>query len=262
MNMGAMETAHITVNGIAITQAQIDEERSNHSAEEPSAVRQSAIRALVIRELLLQEAVKWGLCDLDGAVNKPEDAIERLLAVQVKVPVPDDASCERYFNDNKGNFSTAPQCEVSHIFFPAPLADENARVKARQKAEIALQKIKQNPGCFEETARLESACSSAANGGFLGKIVKGQTVPAFESALMAMSKGDISSKPVETEVGFHIIRVDERINGEDLPFVVLKKWISEYLRGQSRQKAINGYVRGLADQSEIIGFEFDDQEGD
>lgn len=255
--MIAREIAAITVNGIAIRSSQIEEEMLNHTAECPQAARQASIRALVVRELLLQEAVRWGLCDLNNAINKPEEAVERLLAVQIKIPDPDEASCERYYKDNSDNFSTASQCEASHIFFPAPLADAAARRKARQKAERVLLKIKQNPDCFDEIARLESACPSAAKGGALGQILKGQTVAAFEAALMGMSKGEISSEPVETEVGIHIIRVDERVDGEELPFLVLKKWIFEYLRGQGRQKAIDGYVRGLADKSEIIGFEFE-----
>jgi len=260
--MIATEVAFITVNGIAITQSQIDQELPNHSAETPEHAKLAAMRALVIRELLLQEAIKWGLCDRDGVVNKPEEAIERLLAVQIKVPVPDDADCERYFNENLDNFSTAPQFEASHIFYPAPLNDQAARDMARAKAEIALAKINETPQCFDDVARAESACSSATDGGYLGKVSKGQTVPAFESALMAMAKGEISDQPVETEIGFHIIRVDERVDGEDLPFVILKNWISQYLRGQSRQKAINGYVRGLADKAEIQGFDLDDLEGD
>jgi len=256
--MIATEVAFITVNGIAITQAQIDQELPNHSAETPEHAKMASMRVLVIRELLLQEAIKWGLCDRDGVVSKPEEAIEKLLAVQIKVPEPNDADCERYFNENRNNFSTAPQCEASHIFYPASLSDQVARGKAREKAEIALAKITDNPQCFGDIARLESACSSASGGGCLGAVSKGQTVPAFESALMAMEKGEISSQPVETEVGYHIIRLDERISGEGMPFVVLKNWILQYLRSQGRQKAVNGYVRGLADKAEIQGFDLVD----
>lgn len=259
--MVATEAAFIAVNGIAITQVQIDQELPNHSAETPEHAKLASMRVLVIRELLLQEAIKWGLCDRDGVANNPEEAVEKLLAVQIKVPVPDDADCERYFRENHDNFSTAPQCEASHIFYPALLSDQAARDMARAKAEIALAKINENPQCFEDVARVESACSSAADGGYLGVVSKGQTVPAFESALMAMAKGEISAQPVETEIGVHIIRLDERVDGEGLPFVVLKSWISQYLRSQSREKAINGYVRGLADKAEIQGFDLNDLEG-
>lgn len=256
MSMIAMEGAEITVNGIAITRRQIDLELPNHLTGEPDAVRRVAIRALVVRELLIQEAVKWGLCDRDGALNQPEKTIEKLLALQIKVPAPDEASCQRYFDEHRNHFSTAPQCEVSHIFYAARLEDAQKREQAKQRARAALEKINANPELFEAIAKAESDCSSASQGGSLGRITKGQTMPAFESAVMAMSKGAISSELVETEVGFHIIRVDEREEGEGLPFEVLKSWITQYLGEQSWQKAVGGYVDGLAERAEIIGFEF------
>jgi len=253
--MGAMETAHITVNGIEITQAQIDEERSNHSTEEPDAVRQAAIRALVIRELLMQEAVKQGLCDRDGAINQPDETVERLLASEITVAAPDEADCKAYFKKNRENFSTAPLYEASHIFFPAPLGDHAAREEIRGKAVAALARIKEAPDCFDDIARSESACSSAKKGGYLGQLTKGQTVPAFEAALMTMKEGDISMQPVETEVGFHIIRVDERIEGEDLPFDMVKSWITQTLTEQRWNKAVGHYVGDLAGRAQVDGFD-------
>ena len=255
--MIAKDAAFISVNGIAIAQVQIDQEMMNHSALTDVQARQTSIRALVVRELLLQEAIKWSLCDLDGAINKPDEAIDKLLARQIKVPSPDEASCERYFEENRDNFLTAPVFEASHIFFPAHPGDEEMRSKAKNKAMLAVQKIKDNPDCFADIARQQSACSSASNGGRLGHVAKGQTVPAFESALMVMSKGEISALPVETEVGFHIIRLDDREGGENMPFDMLKSWIFETLTAQRREKAISGYVRGLADQAQIGGFDFD-----
>jgi len=259
--MIAREEAFVSVNGVTITQAQINQELLSYSAKSQDGALRKAIRTLVVRELLIQEAVNWGLCDRDSVINHPQVVIDKLLAVQIKVPEPDDASCERYFNENKANFSTAPLCEASHIFFPAPQGDQKARDEARDKANSALAKVKDNPGCFNEVARLESICSSAVNGGSLGAVTKGQTVPAFESALMSMNEGDISEEPVETEVGFHIIRVDERVEAESLPFDVFKSWICQHLSEQRRNKAVSGYVKGLADKAEIRGFDFGGEQG-
>jgi peptidyl-prolyl cis-trans isomerase C len=254
--MFVAEEGLVTVNGIAITPAQIDQELHGYSGDDQEKARQTAVCTLVTRELLLQEAVSWGLCDRASVVSNPEQVIERLLAEKIEVPVPDEKSCKRYFNENRESFATAPECEVSHIFFSAALTDQAAREAARQQANAVLEKIKQDSDCFEEMARQESACASSVNGGYLGRISKGQTVPAFESALMAMSKGDISERPVETGGGFHIIRVDEREDGEDLPFEILKTWIRQNLINHSRQKAVDGYVKGLANKAEIVGFDF------
>jgi len=260
--MFVAEEGLVTVNGIAITPAQIDQEMQSYGGDDELKAHQEAVYALVSRELLLQEAVSWGLCDRASVVSNPEQVIERLLAEKIEVPVPDEKSCKRYFNENRESFATAPECEVSHIFFSAALTDQAAREAAREKAGAVLVKIKQDPVCFEEMARQESACASSKNGGYLGRISKGQTVPAFESALMAMSQGDLSDQPVETGGGFHIIRVDGREDGEDLPFEILKTWISQNLINHSRQKAVDGYVKGLANKAEVVGFDFASHESE
>lgn len=249
------EDARITVDGIAISQAQINEEVQYHPADKLMDAKHEAMQALVVRELLLQEAVRQGLCDRDGAITKADDVIEQLLSTEIKVPEPDDVSCSRYFENNQRRFATAPLFEVSHIFFPAPPSEKIARERAKGKAVDSLEKINANPYCFNEIARKESSCSSSVKGGHLGQISKGQTVPAFEAAVMTMEKGQISSVPVETEVGFHIIKIHERIDGKNLPFETVKDWIAHYLSQQSWNNAVSQYVQILAGKAKISGFD-------
>jgi len=205
----------VTVNGVAITPEQIGAEVQYHPSENLPDAKYRAMQALVIRELLLQKASS---------------------------------------KNNKGKFHTAPLFEASHIFYPALPQDCEARDSAFDRAKASLKKIKDNPDLFESIARAESACSSAQMGGFLGQISKGQTVPAFEKALMLMAEGDVSSEPVETEVGYHIIHVHKRANGKPLPAETAAKWVSDYLKRESWQRAFKQYIQILAGESEISGF--------
>jgi len=82
-------------------------------------------------------------------------------------------------------------------------------------------------------------------------------MPAFEAALMAMRAGGISREPVETEVGYHVIHLHQRADGQQLPFDAVATWIADYLYSQSWQRAFHQYVQLLAGRAEISGFRLD-----
>lgn len=244
----------ITVNGIKISPEQINAEVQYHPAETLPEAKYQAMQALVIRELLIQRAVFSCLCSRQSALEDPDAAIEKLLKREVHVPEPNREECERYYERNKDRFVTRPLFEASHILYPAPPEDGEARKHTRERASTALKKIHGDATLFESVAHAESACSSAKTGGFLGQITAGQTVPAFEAALLKMQEGEISKSPVETEVGYHIIRVHRRAEGKPLPRESVMGWIADYLRNESWQRAFRQYIQILAGQAEISGF--------
>jgi peptidyl-prolyl cis-trans isomerase C len=242
----------ITVNGVKITPEQISEEVQYHPAPTLPEARYNAMQALVIRELLLQQAAKMSLCK--DAPELPEDVIDRVLDRELSVPTPDIEACRRYYENNKSRFQTSPLFEVSHILYLAPPENKDLREKAKALAEKAIGRVRENPAEFENLARRESACSSAKTGGHLGQIGKGQTLPAFEAALMAMNSGDLSQDPVASEVGYHVIFLHRRVEGQQLPFEAVSDWIAGFLKQQSWRRAFSQYVQILAGQAEISGF--------
>ncbi len=81
-------------------------------------------------------------------------------------------------------------------------------VAKRTDAERLIAKI--NGGSnFEDLARKHSTCPSGKKGGDLGYFGRGQMVPAFETAAFELEKGNVS-QPVETQFGFHIIKVTDK----------------------------------------------------
>jgi peptidyl-prolyl cis-trans isomerase C len=242
----------ITVNGMQITPEQISAEVQYHPAPSLPEAKYQAMQALVIRELLIQQAVKRGLCDMESV--QPDEVIDRLLAQELSVPEPNREECERYYSNNRKRFSTAPLFEVSHILYLAPPEDKGAREQAKSKAQSAINRIQEKPDVFETIARAESACSSGRDGGRLGQIGKGQTVPAFEAVLLTMQEGDISGEPVATEVGYHVIRVHKRAEGKLIPFETVAGWIADSLKQESWRRAFSQYVQILVGSAEISGF--------
>ncbi|MCB1580492.1 MAG: peptidylprolyl isomerase [Alphaproteobacteria bacterium] len=244
----------ITVNGILISPDEINAEVQYHPADNLYGAKYEAMKALVIREILIQRAAELGLCTRDKAIKKPDEVIDSLLEKEISVPEADKKTCLHYYNSNKKRFFTSPLFEVSHILYLAPPDDEKAKKKALKQAQTALKRIKDDPALFEAIAREESACSSASDGGRLGQISKGQTMPAFETALFQMNENETSNQPVATEVGYHIIRVHKKAEGTQLPFDAVHDWIRNDLRQKSWNRAFNQYIQLLAGKSEISGF--------
>lgn len=244
----------ITVNGVTITPEQISAEVQYHPAPSLFDAKYNAMQALVIRELLIQETVSKGYATREQMGASPDEFMEKLLQKEINVPSPTDKECKRYYEMNKAKFCTSPLFEVSHILYLAPPGDEEARAAALKKANVALKQILKKSPLFTKIAKAESGCPSSKEGGRLGQISKGQTMPAFEAALMKMKAGDIARKPVETEVGYHIIRVHKRVEGHQLPYESVSEWIARTLTHRAWHRAFHQYIQILAGKSKISGF--------
>ena len=256
----------ISVNGVAIARDAIQREMQHHPAQKPIAAWQQAARALVIRELLLQRAAHLGLApeplsDADGRRETDEEAIMRAVVErEVCVPEPTEESCRRYYENNKARFRSPDIYEACHILFAALQSDREAYAQTRANAAAVLATLQENPGSFAALARAYSRCPSAAQGGNLGQITRGQTTAAFERALTALAPGELCGDPVATRYGFHIIRLDRKHTGRKLPYETAAERIASYLRERVRRRAGAQNVARLGSAAEIQGIDLADAE--
>lgn len=248
----------VSVDGTVIPREAIAREVQNHPADKPIHAWQAAARALVIRQLLLQESSRLGIVaeplrDEEGRYETAEEAAMRaLIEREVVTPEPDEASCLRYYQQNRQRFRTSDLFEAAHILIAAPVNDRAARAGARTAAESILSAVRSDPARFEQLARDRSDCStSAENGGRLGQITHGQTVDEFEAALGRMHEGEFAI--VETRFGFHIVRLDRRALGQAIPFELARDRIANYLAASVQRRALAQYVSLLAGRAEITG---------
>ena len=257
----AGKPAAVSVNGVAIARDAIVREMQHHAAAKPIAAWQQAARALVIRELLMQRARHLGvepepIRDADGRRETDDEAIMRALVErEVTVPEPDDATCRRFYETNRSRFRSPDIYEASHILFAALPADREAHAQARADAAGVLATLQENPDCFATLARAYSRCPSAAQGGNLGQITRGQTTPEFEQALLALPPGELCAEPVATRYGFHVIRLDRKHEGRTLPYELVADRIADYLRESVRRRADAQYVARLVSAARIEGIE-------
>jgi peptidyl-prolyl cis-trans isomerase C len=256
----------VKVNGVAIPRADIVREVQNHPAASPAAAWRAAARALVVRELLLQEMRKHDLAaeplsDNDGRQETTEEAqVRALIARDVLTPEPDQDSCRRYYEQNRRRFRSPDIYEACHILFAASRGDAEAYARARAQATQVLAELQKNPQAFADLARAHSACPSGALGGNLGQIVTRDTTPEFERALVALSPGMFSPIPVETRYGFHIIRLDRKHAGRELPYEAVAERIADYLRERVERRAVAQYIARLAAVARIEGVDLADTE--
>jgi peptidyl-prolyl cis-trans isomerase C len=251
----------VTVNGAPIAREAIAREAQHHPAATPIASWRQAAQALIVRELLLLEARRRGIAaqpasDAEGR-RETEDAalIRALVEAEVSVPEPDADSCRRYYEQNRRRFRSPDIFEAAHILFAGRREDAKAFRAARQAATAVLAELATAPARFAELAQRHSACPSAAQGGNLGQITRGQTVPEFEQALMVMAPGEICAAPVASRYGFHIIRLDRRIEGRALDFALVAGRIADYLAERSRRTASAQYIARLVSRASIGGIE-------
>jgi peptidyl-prolyl cis-trans isomerase C len=256
---GAARVA-VTVNGVAIAHDLISREAQNHPAAKPIDAWQAAARALAVRELLLQEARRLGLncepaADAEGRRETDEEALIRgLIEAEIATPTPDEASCRRYYDRNAARFTSADIFECAHILIAARRDRPEAFAAARERATAILAQVREVPGRFEALAAAHSDCPSRASGGNLGQITTGATTPEFERALLAMQAGEIGPV-VESRYGFHIIRLERKIEGRQLSFELVRERIADYLVDRARHTAIAQFVARLAARAQITGVE-------
>ena len=251
----------VRVNGVVVPRDVIAREVQHHPARTPAESLKAAARALVVRELLLQEARRLEveaepLADAAGRRETAEEAAVRALVDrEVQTPSADAATCRRYYEQNRQLFRSAGIYEAAHILFAASKADAQAYARARADAQTALAVLREHPQQFAELAQVYSACSSASQGGNLGQITKDQTTPEFEQALLELEPGSIGPEPVATRYGFHVIRLDRKHEGRELPFELVAERIAEYLEVSVQRRAMAQYIARLATAAKIEGID-------
>lgn len=251
----------VSVNGVEIPRAAISQETQNHPAGKPIEAWQAAARALVIRELLFQEARRRGFVpepfeDEEGRRETDDEAlIRKLIKSDISVPEADDATCRRYFEMHRDRFRSPDLYELRHILLLVTAGNAASLVETQDRALAIIADVQRDASMFDQYARELSVCPSGKVGGNLGQIGPGQTVPEFEEALSALPVGEVAGNPVESRYGLHIVWIDRRIEGRELPFDAVHGSIAAWLGEKVRRTAIRQYLSILAGRADITGID-------
>ncbi len=179
-----------------------------------------------------------------------------LAAVQKGIVVP-EAELKTYYEQNVARLAGLEERRASHILINADkAAPVSERDKARAKAQELLAALKQNPNQFAELARKNSQDSgSASKGGDLDFFGRGAMVKPFEEVAFALKKGEISDV-VETEFGFHIIRLTDIKVPEQKSFESQRAKLEAEVRTQLAQRkfaeAAEQFTNTVYEQSDSL----------
>ncbi len=179
--------------------------------------------------------------------------------LQDKVQITQD-DLQAYYNQHRDQYRVAEQVKVSHILIKTPLPGPDAKVdekgvaEAQHRAEDLLKQLKSGAN-FEDLARKNSEDpGSAKQGGSLGWIGKGRTVPEFEKAAFSLPKGQISDL-VKSSYGFHIIRVDDKQDAHMKTLDEVKAEIEPILKQQKAQQLAQKQAEDLLQAAKAQGLD-------
>jgi len=251
--------ADVSVNGVVIPAAVIAAEAQNHPAPpgKPGYAWRAAGRALAVRALLLQAARAQGLVPAPreiapGQIETEDEALVRQILDQSVEPAPVAPEALRTEYAARPDLFRAPALyEAAHILLPLSSPEGEAAVRA--EAETIIAELRKHPARFAEIARQRSACPSAANGGRLGQVTQGDTVPEFEAVLATMVEGTINPAPVQSRYGLHVIRLDARAEGAVLPFERIEEPLRRAMEKRAWSAAAQAYIEGLIARADIVG---------
>lgn len=179
----------------------------------------------------LQKQTRMGL-----EINK---LIETEVAAKIAVG---DAEVSAFYQENLQRFAEGESVHASHILISAPAQAEAAeKTKAKTKAQDLLKQLKGGAD-FAKLAKEQSQDpGTAPGGGDLGFFPKGQMDPAFETAAFTLKDGALSDV-VESQFGYHVIKVHERRPARTTPLAEVSGQIKEYLTNQQRDSKIQAFV--------------------
>jgi len=231
----AQEKSAALVNGISIPQARVDfrvKAAASQGQPDSPELRKAVREDMINLELLSQEAVKLGLDKNPEVIQQTELARQSVLAgayVQDYAkthPIGDD-QLKQEFDKLKANLGKN-EYNARHIL---------VETEAEAKAIIAQLGKKGN---FDKIAKEKSKdAGSAERGGSLGWTVPSNFVPPFAVALTTLKKGAYTKEPVQTQFGWHVIKLDDMRDLNVPPYDEVKPQILQRLQQQSVQGIID-----------------------
>lgn len=198
---------------------------------------------LVNQELLYLEARENGLDKEDEFKEQLEKVKENVLKQYAINKVlggttVSEEEMKEFYDEQKENFKSPETVGASHVL-----------IKEEDEANKVYDEI--NDGLsFEEAAKKYSTCPSKENGGNLGEFPKGKMVPEFEEAAFNMEIGEIS-KPVKSQFGYHIIKVNSKTEEGISSFEEVKNQIEKQLLGMKQQEMYLNKTNELKEKYEV-----------
>lgn len=206
---------------------QIKQQNDMSEEDLKQALKQQGIESMdQYKEMFMEQSLG------DAKINKLREEVAGDISVE-------ESALRDYYENNPGEFEQDEQLDVSHIL----LEDE-------ETAEEVLNELNAG-GDFAELAKEYSTGPSAEEGGNLGSINQDSQISSeFKDAAFDLEKGEVS-QPVETEHGYHLIKVNEKTEAGKASFEEAKGQIEEKLVQEEKQEDWNSFVEELREEADV-----------
>ncbi len=231
-----------TVGGKPITEQEIDAMLAR-MGQRGQAYNTPEGRAMILEQVIAQQLL---LVDANISMLEREPAFkeqmrrvrEELLIKYSMQKIMDgvrvnDDEVQKYYDENKDKLVSGKTFDADHIL-----------VASKEQAEEILASIKAGTVEFAAAAAEHSTCPSGKDGGHLGEFSDGQMVPEFQKACEEMEIGTVS-EPVQTQFGWHIIKLNARSEGAQMKFEDVKDRLTEALLGEKQEAAYRSKINQL-----------------
>ncbi len=246
----------VTVNGKNITkqdaQALVAAQAPQLNYETLPPQQQTMILdRLIEKELFTELAAKENI-DKKPEFKKNLEKIKNELLVnmwmkeQMDNVVVSDSEAKEFYEKNKDKFIGKATMHARHIL-----------VKDEKSAKEIIDTLKPLKGealknKFIELAKTKSTGPSGPKGGDLGTFTKEQMVPAFSKAAWALNKGEITTKPVKTQFGYHVIYLEDKSDAKPISYESVKENIIASLKQKQFASKITELAKELKSKATIV----------
>jgi parvulin-like peptidyl-prolyl isomerase len=233
-------------NGFTVTDAELKVEYDNliKSYASQAAFEQDLIDRKIDRPFLDEQMTSQILRD-------------KIFAKVTENIVISDADTQKYYEDNKETLFKVPdQVKVSHILiqFNVPAGEtvtDAIKAEAKKIIDDVASQLKNGADFAELAKKYSQDTASAPNGGDIGYVSTGQTVPEFETAAFALEVGKVSDV-IETTYGYHILKVTEKKAAYVQTYDEVKDTVKAYLLSNKQMEDWQKFVYSLVDASKVV----------
>lgn len=258
----SMAQTLVTVNGTAITQQDVDRELmvatqgglNQVPADKQAEFRKQMLEQLIAMELIYDDAKKTGVLNSKDFKDRYEDISKRIqkeVAIKVwqkqeldKITISEKEQKD-YYNANKEEYAENESVRARHILVEK---ESDAKDAIAQLKPLKGEALKNK---FIEIAKAKSTCASAPKGGDLGSFTKGQMVPEFSDKAFSMKVADITTEPLKTQFGYHVIYLEEKKPKTTRTFAEVKPAIEQRLKMEKFKTLMQTRIKELEKKAQI-----------
>lgn len=240
--LATVEGKDITTFDVNLFLQQLGEQRAAQFDNEEG--RAQILNELVNQKLILADAIENKIEESEAFKNELERLKETVMT-QISInnllmtATVSDEELEAHFAANKAKYAKPAEISASHILMDSEEACQEVYTKIMNK-ELD----------FATAAQENSSCPSKEQGGSLGSFTRGRMVPEFEEAAFAMNVGDIS-EPVKTQFGYHIIKLDDKTDAQDVELGQVKQTITNELATMKQRDVYVAKVEELKNKYNV-----------